>query len=59
MLYVVRWFVKKLVVICNSLILVVIVLLKKVDIDGLDGIKKVLNVMFDLMVLLGFIVMIN
>lgn len=59
MSYVARWFAKKSVVTRNSLILAAIASLKKVDIDGLDGIKKVLNVTLDPMVSPGSIVMTN
>ncbi|AKD30057.1 hypothetical protein AW02_019070 [Bacillus velezensis NJN-6] len=59
MTYVAKWFAKKSVVTRNSLILAAIASLKKVDIDGLDGIKKVLNVTLDPMVSPGSIVMTN
>ncbi|MCY7813453.1 phage major capsid protein [Bacillus spizizenii] len=58
-MYVAKWFAKKSVVTRNSLILAAIASLKKVDIDGLDGIKKALNVTLDPMVSPGSIVMTN
>ncbi|APB82396.1 capsid protein [Bacillus amyloliquefaciens] len=59
MSYVAKWFAKKSVVTRNNLILAAIASLKKVDIDGLDGIKNVLNVTLDPMVAPGSIVLTN
>ncbi|MED4526567.1 phage major capsid protein, partial [Bacillus velezensis] len=59
MKYVAKWFAKKSVVTRNKLILAAIASLKKVDIDGLDGIKKALNVTLDPMVAPGSIVLTN
>ncbi|MCC2532710.1 phage major capsid protein [Bacillus velezensis] len=59
MSYVAKWFAKKSVVTRNNLILAAIASLKKVDIDGLDGIKKALNVTLDPMVAPGSIVLTN
>lgn len=59
MMHVAKWFAKKSVVTRNSLILAALASLKKVDIDGVDGIKKALNVTLDPMVSPGSIVMTN
>ncbi|KEP24795.1 phage major capsid protein [Bacillus zhangzhouensis] len=59
MRYVANWFAKKSVVTRNSLILEVIESLKKVEIEGLDGIKKALNVTLDPLVSPGAIMMTN